>query len=30
VTLDGAACSTAAIPLVSDGKTHSIDVELGS
>jgi cyclic beta-1,2-glucan synthetase len=29
VTLDGAPCSTAAIPLVSDGQTHSIEVVLG-
>ena len=29
VTLDGLPCSTAAIPLVSDGQTHTIEVELG-
>jgi cyclic beta-1,2-glucan synthetase len=29
VTLDGQVCSTAAIPLVSDGQTHTIDVEIG-
>jgi cyclic beta-1,2-glucan synthetase len=29
VTLDGEPCSIAAIPLVSDGKTHSIEVLLG-
>jgi cyclic beta-1,2-glucan synthetase len=29
VTLDGEACSLAAIPLVSDGQTHTIEVVLG-
>ena len=29
VTLDGEACPAAAIPLVSDGKTHTIEVVLG-
>ncbi len=29
VTLDGEACSVAAIPLASDGKTHTIEVVLG-
>jgi cyclic beta-1,2-glucan synthetase len=29
VTLDGKPCSTAAIPLVSDGETHTIEVVIG-
>ena len=29
VTLDGEACPIAAIPLVSDGRTHTIEVVLG-
>jgi cyclic beta-1,2-glucan synthetase len=29
VTLDGKPCTTPAIPLVSDGETHTIEVVLG-